>query len=541
MLEGLHDLVGEKQLLEACEEKLAGKVEIDRVNVIFYGPKSTGKGWIQLKNEADALLAFNELDTGFLVRRKEVKVDLPKKHTFERHIKQNAKKKKKLQNKTQVENEILRLQNRIGCVIEFDVNDQETFIINIFPDEDFPYELEYLKLKYTVPSNYPNESCEIEVLNPPTEIPETLRASMEKKISDRISRAYKRKPMIVGSSTWIKNQLESLMINQSITFMHQAENLGVRIRKPSEIVVRQTSVSSSEEEYEESSSSGNSSPEEDDQTINYPSSTAHRGTQLKCTSFETPGASLLECYCLKLLVKCSKCNEENRISINASQTNEGECSKCFLIHSVTFRPEILHQDSNILGYVDKENCSVVEALPSLYYLTCDNCLNKTQVKNISYDSVHHVNCETCFAKMEVNIERIEFSRVKKGRNNINYAKNSRRRKKGPGFKRGEPLPRNGACKHYKKSKRYLRFPCCGRAFACDICHDEAEDHPFEWAKKMICGFCAGEQPFNSTKPCQYCKKDMVGAVKTSHWEGGSGCRDPVKMSRKDKRKYKRRR
>jgi len=31
-----------------------------------------------------------------------------------------------------------------------------------------------------------------------------------------------------------------------------------------------------------------------------------------------------------------------------------------------------------------------------------------------------------------------------------------------GIVRGKPLPENGACKHYKKSMRWLRFPCCGR-------------------------------------------------------------------------------
>lgn len=35
----------------------------------------------------------------------------------------------------------------------------------------------------------------------------------------------------------------------------------------------------------------------------------------------------------------------------------------------------------------------------------------------------------------------------------------------------------GTCKHYKKSKRWLRFSCCNRIYPCDICHDEQSDHP----------------------------------------------------------------
>ena len=38
-----------------------------------------------------------------------------------------------------------------------------------------------------------------------------------------------------------------------------------------------------------------------------------------------------------------------------------------------------------------------------------------------------------------------------------------------------------------------RFPCCGKAFPCDVCHDSTEDHPMERANRMICGYCSKEQ------------------------------------------------
>jgi hypothetical protein len=48
-----------------------------------------------------------------------------------------------------------------------------------------------------------------------------------------------------------------------------------------------------------------------------------------------------------------------------------------------------------------------------------------------------------------------------------------RRAKGPGGSRGpgalaegSPLPDNGACKHYRHSYRWLRFPCCGELGLC---------------------------------------------------------------------------
>ena len=39
-----------------------------------------------------------------------------------------------------------------------------------------------------------------------------------------------------------------------------------------------------------------------------------------------------------------------------------------------------------------------------------------------------------------------------------------------------------------------RFPCCGKAYPCDVCHDKAEgDHDMKFANRMICGFCGKEQ------------------------------------------------
>ena len=73
-------------------------------------------------------------------------------------------------------------------------------------------------------------------------------------------------------------------------------------------------------------------------------------------------------------------------------------------------------------------------------------------------------------------------------------KPNRKPTKDPAIQEGKPLPENGACKHYKKSFRWLRFPCCGKTYPCDECHDESEpDHEMKYAIRMICGFCCKEQ------------------------------------------------
>ena len=77
----------------------------------------------------------------------------------------------------------------------------------------------------------------------------------------------------------------------------------------------------------------------------------------------------------------------------------------------------------------------------------------------------------------------------------------------------------------------LRFPCCGKPYPCDTCHDEAEDHVMERANRMICGFCSREQTYSGSRPCVGCGMEVVGGRAGAYWEGGKGCRNKIKMSR----------
>ncbi len=71
--------------------------------------------------------------------------------------------------------------------------------------------------------------------------------------------------------------------------------------------------------------------------------------------------------------------------------------------------------------------------------------------------------------------------------------------------------------------RWLRFPCCGRRFACDLCHEEQTDvHEMKWAQRMVCGYCSTEQALG--EQCKHCGKRIarsargaLGAV-TTHWQ-----------------------
>ena len=83
----------------------------------------------------------------------------------------------------------------------------------------------------------------------------------------------------------------------------------------------------------------------------------------------------------------------------------------------------------------------------------------------------------------------------------------------------------------------MRFPCCGKVYPCDECHDDVADHMCDWAKTIICGFCSVEQK-SSNEACSSCKKSFVTKSSAQYWEGGQGTRNKTSMSKNDQHKYK---
>ncbi|RKP33796.1 CHY zinc finger-domain-containing protein, partial [Dimargaris cristalligena] len=103
------------------------------------------------------------------------------------------------------------------------------------------------------------------------------------------------------------------------------------------------------------------------------------------------------------------------------------------------------------------------------------------------------------------------------------------------------LPKKGTCKHYGKSYRWFRFPCCGKLYPCDTCHDAQETgHPAQMARRVMCGLCSEEQPYRGdVEICRSCGGTFAkGSDGRPYWEGGKGMRDKSKMSRKDAHKYR---
>ncbi|KAI9366826.1 hypothetical protein DFJ73DRAFT_805743, partial [Zopfochytrium polystomum] len=306
-----------------------------------------------------------------------------------------------------------------------------------------------------------------------------------------------------------------------------------------------------------------------------PSSTPHRGIHVRLPGVKLQNVAMLRLLTPTLHLRCVRCRTEAELptslrsqpSANAppaaptAQTalperNPHPCPTCTLPWSVAYRPlaagvvgsivnaRTVSSASTGVGYLDLERCVPLDVMAaSAWELTCEGCGGVGKVlKRLDRGSEVKVGCETCSTKMVVLVDQIRFVTLAPSVHNSNLdAVTSKRKSKktDDGVVQGEPLPKNGACVHYRKSYRWFRFPCCGRLYACDKCHEEGkpDGHEMAWATRMVCGFCSREQQY-SQKAC-LCGKDLTRNSKGSgFWEGGHGTRSRVLMSRREGRKFK---
>ncbi|ORZ02687.1 hypothetical protein BCR43DRAFT_481997 [Syncephalastrum racemosum] len=281
-----------------------------------------------------------------------------------------------------------------------------------------------------------------------------------------------------------------------------------------------------------------------------------RGTQIRFTQPRLDNISLFRCVALNMMVKCSRCRHtvdlekvevEDPLSKKEEKQRWMACPTCSTPLGMRFVGELMHENATTLGLLQARNCVPFDILPSQFLGTCARCMEDIQspVLLAPHDAPRTLSCFGCHAHMTVALG--EYSLVNIGQpgeslmpDEAQLSKAVLKKKKKRDemiLKVGEPLPNQGICSHYRKSKRWFRFPCCSKLYACDICHDSHEDHhPSELARRHVCGLCSREQPIKPECICgnEFDRSHQKGAF----WEGGQGVRNKTLMSRKDAHKHR---
>ncbi|XP_023278385.1 uncharacterized protein LOC111667049 isoform X1 [Seriola lalandi dorsalis] len=265
-----------------------------------------------------------------------------------------------------------------------------------------------------------------------------------------------------------------------------------------------------------------------------------RGTEVKVLGLRLgENTATVVAQQITVCLQCNRCKVTADLTLTGRTACTAQCEKCNASINAAFRPCMLHHYSDILGYLDLHNAAPADLVlqDCDLVLGCLSCSKECPVQNLSYGQTKEFNCEHCHSKLSILAESTRFQYIQPRTNKIGSSTVNYKTVRDPAVQKGKPLPEKGTCKHYKQSHRWLRFPCCGRAYPCDVCHDEDQDHPMELATRMICGYCAKEQPYGNGKSCISCGSMMTRGARSSHWEGGLGCRNKVKMSRNDRQKY----
>ncbi|KAI0539048.1 hypothetical protein GGR58DRAFT_465667 [Xylaria digitata] len=263
-----------------------------------------------------------------------------------------------------------------------------------------------------------------------------------------------------------------------------------------------------------------------------------RGTAILFPMVELYGIELLQVSILNISTKCQRCKTLNDITGLKPETARAiSCRKCGSPSTATFRQEMVHENSTRAGFIDVNGCTVADILPSTFVPTCSKCSTSSQgLVSVRGDAVTNV-CRECHGRFTFKIPQVKFVAITPG-SALPPTVGPRRRQEKLGLHAGELLPGRGTCPHYRRSYRWFRFSCCSKVHPCDKCHDENEDHVQEWANRMICGWCSREQNY-AVERCAFCGRSVIGKKGRGFWEGGKGTRDKTKMSRKDKRKFRR--
>ncbi|TPX64073.1 hypothetical protein SpCBS45565_g06174 [Spizellomyces sp. 'palustris'] len=480
---------------------------------------------------------------------------------------------------------------------------QETIVqIDMVPtDPDFPFDLATLQLHIGIPATYPTTPSYITVINP--EIPFPLRRNVEKSWTRKATASRIRLLQMInwldrnleqllvmpdeptGKIVFVRNEgRERIAPSLTNGMMTSAEAVpsegqgdgyyGQRVNDDDVSTSSPTSAGGSDED-EESQHIGSRVSEEEEidarqlqndrgesytgDAINLnekisaylsaiptpPPPSSHRGTQIRFPDIHLTNISLLECTSLNIAVRCTRCKTSIDVHNLTTTPRYTPCPQCKTTLGLLYRSEMLHPGSLSIGYIDLDMCIPFDVLPSNYIATCDSCArpqpNGHGFKALVRNHPTTMLCTTCHTKLTLQIDQVKFLTLGNASLPPKKSNRSKTASKEPSqlFIPNTPLPKNGTCSHYKKSYRWFRFPCCGKVYPCDICHEEgkADKHEMAWATRMVCGFCSREQPYTKEGVCK-CGKETVKNAGSGFWEGGKGTRDRNRMSRNEARKFK---
>ncbi|EDQ86295.1 uncharacterized protein MONBRDRAFT_28460 [Monosiga brevicollis MX1] len=268
---------------------------------------------------------------------------------------------------------------------------------------------------------------------------------------------------------------------------------------------------------------------------------APRGTRLELEHNVWWNMGTAQTHELGVLVACERCSLAVEVTLSGRFTPQNRlakrCSKCKTILRAEFRPQLIFEGNNLLGYIDTDACRILDVLKLRLLATCLKCnedvlFAKSAVRGQRVEA----NCHHCHDKLALAVTSFVITTFDDSGKEVQLpalgafvgdGKGKSRKALAPQvMTEGRALPDNGACQHFRKSYRWYRWKCCGRAYPCPVCHELAGCEGAidgVLANRQICGKCSREQMINNTA-CEACGANLKGKSSRGHWQGGDGAR-----------------
>ncbi|KAH9523117.1 hypothetical protein Btru_065871 [Bulinus truncatus] len=456
------------------------------------------------------------------------------------------------------------------------VEDEEDFSLQLSfssTDPDWPFDITQFELLFKIPQDYPRKMMTV-IVPGEQDLPETVRRYVEVSIKEWLE--HKTKQLALAGKVelvfrpflrWLDRNIEDIVTEalQQLKRELIARAAGLEFIPAAKLKERfQTQSESSDnigDDGEQHCDDQRSSSEEqrsetesesDEETLDQSTRSLNldpdkKGTEIALQNLQLrENASAILFEAIKLILQCQRCKHHSELTVLPNRVMSIHCEKCNQNQFVNYRPSLIHQFTSIVGYLDVDGCQAFDLIfqDCRIAVTCLGCSKPTKIDGMVSGQLINGWCQACNARFKLATEAVKFSQLVPSEINTAGGKvvevaTAKKKKppKDPAIREGYPLPGFGTCKHYKHSYRWLRFPCCGKAYPCDVCHDKKEDHEMIMATRMICGHCCKEQNYSGSRPCNSCGQHMT-KIRSAHWEGGKGCRDKIAMSKSDQQKYK---
>ena len=111
---------------------------------------------------------------------------------------------------------------------------------------------------------------------------------------------------------------------------------------------------------------------------------------------------------LRLVSMCCRCGEKNEIVASYETPGSSRCKACSSTHRVVYQPNTLHNQTEILGYIQTQNCVVFDYLPSDFVVSCIECAENSFIPAVEIGNPYELACKACHKHLKLQFSGVDF-------------------------------------------------------------------------------------------------------------------------------------